>query len=44
MAVPPFAGSMRLRDTATGVKVEFLTTGDYPGDGKPIRDNPQLPE
>jgi hypothetical protein len=33
--VPPFAGSKHLRDTANGVKVEFLTTGDYPGDGKP---------
>lgn len=33
--VPPFAGSKHLRDTTTGVKVEFLTTGDYPGDGKP---------
>ncbi|HZT80171.1 MAG TPA: nucleotidyltransferase family protein [Gemmataceae bacterium] len=33
--LPPFAGSKHLRDTDTGVKVEFLTTGDYPGDGKP---------
>jgi hypothetical protein len=33
--VPPFTGSKHLRDTETGVKVEFLTTGDYPGDGKP---------
>lgn len=33
--VPPFTGSKHLRDTDTGVKVEFLTTGDYPGDGKP---------
>jgi hypothetical protein len=33
--VPPFTGSKHLRDTNTGVKVEFLTTGDYPGDGKP---------
>ena len=33
--VPPFTGSKHLRDTQTGVKVEFLTTGDYPGDGKP---------
>ncbi len=23
-----------LRDTELGVKIEFLTTGDYPGDGK----------
>jgi hypothetical protein len=33
--VPPFAGSKHLRDTDTGVKVEFITTGDYPGDDKP---------
>jgi hypothetical protein len=33
--VPPFTGSKQLRDTETGVKVKFLTSGDYPGDGKP---------
>jgi hypothetical protein len=33
--VPPFAGSKHLRDAVSGVKVEFLTTGDFPGDGKP---------
>jgi hypothetical protein len=33
--VPPFTGSKHLRDTDSGVKVEFLVTGDYPGDGKP---------
>jgi len=34
--VPTFAGARkRLRDTENGVTVEFLTTGDYPGDGKP---------
>ncbi|MBP3960843.1 nucleotidyltransferase family protein [Gemmata sp. G18] len=33
--LPPFEKSKHLRDTVTGVKVEFLTTGDYPGDGKP---------
>src|SRR5205085_3720661 len=33
--VPPFAGSKHLRDAESGVKIEFLTTGDYPGDGKP---------
>jgi hypothetical protein len=31
----PFTGSKHLRDAEYGVKVEFLTTGDYPGDGKP---------
>ncbi|MBN9118346.1 MAG: hypothetical protein J0I06_04150 [Planctomycetes bacterium] len=33
--LPPFEGSKHLRDTDSGVKVEFLTTGEYPGDGKP---------
>jgi hypothetical protein len=33
--VPPFAGSKQLRDTNTKVKIEFLTTGGFPGDGKP---------
>jgi Nucleotidyl transferase AbiEii toxin, Type IV TA system len=33
--LPPFKGSKHLRDADTGVKIEFLVTGDYPGDGKP---------
>lgn len=33
--VPPFTGSKHLRDAENGVKIEFLVTGDYPGDGKP---------
>jgi hypothetical protein len=33
--VPPFAGSKNLRDVATGVKIEFLLAGAFPGDGKP---------
>jgi len=33
--VPPFTGSKNLRDTETGVRIEFLITGGYPGDGKP---------
>jgi len=33
--VPPFPGSRNLRDTATGVRIEFLITGEFPGDGKP---------
>jgi len=33
--VPPFTGSKHLRDVENGVKIEFLVTGDYPGDGKP---------
>lgn len=33
--VAPFEGSRNLRDTDTGVKVEFLVTGQFPGDGKP---------
>jgi hypothetical protein len=33
--VPPFAGSKNFRDATTKVRIEFLTTGAYPGDGKP---------
>ena len=33
--VPLFTGSKNLRDAEYGVRIEFLTTGDYPGDGKP---------
>src|SRR5262249_51487244 len=33
--VPPFEGSKNLRDTESGVKIEFLVTGDYPGYGLP---------
>lgn len=33
--LPPFTGSKHLRDTDSGVKIEFLTTGEFPGDGKP---------
>lgn len=33
--VQPFAGSKQLRDTSTGVRVEFLVAGQFPGDGKP---------
>jgi hypothetical protein len=33
--VPPFAGSKNLRDAESGVRIEFLVAGDYPGDGKP---------
>jgi hypothetical protein len=32
--VPPFPGSKNLRDTQTGVAIEFLVSGQYPGDGK----------
>ena len=30
----PFEKSKNLRDTESGVKIEFLVAGDYPGDGK----------
>ena len=30
----PYANSKHLRDTELGVRIEFLTTGEYPGDGK----------
>ena len=33
--LPPFPRSKNLRDTENGVRVEFLVTGDFPGDGKP---------
>lgn len=33
--VPPFAGSRNLKDTETGVRIEFLVEGQFPGDGKP---------
>jgi hypothetical protein len=33
--IPPFAGSKNLRDAERGVRIEFLVTGRYPGDGKP---------
>lgn len=31
----PFSKSKNLRDTALGVKIDFLVTGQFPGDGKP---------
>jgi hypothetical protein len=33
--VTPFTGSKNLRDADTKVKIEFLITGQFPGDGKP---------
>lgn len=33
--VSPFAGSKNLKDTATGIRIEFLVAGQFPGDGKP---------
>jgi hypothetical protein len=33
--VRPFSKSKNLRDADTGVRIEFLITGEYPGDGKP---------
>ena len=30
-----FSGSRNLRDAESGVRIEFLVTGDFPGDGKP---------
>lgn len=32
--VKPFEASKHLRDTELGVRIEFLVTGGYPGDGK----------
>jgi len=33
--VPVFSGSRSLRDADSGVRIEFLVTGEFPGDGKP---------
>ncbi len=33
--LPAFPNSRSIRDTDTGVRIEFLLTGAYPGDGKP---------
>ena len=34
--VPAFAGAQKtFRDTASNVRIEIITTGEYPGDGKP---------
>src|SRR5262245_15020634 len=33
--VPSFQGSKQLRDAELGVRIEFLVTGEYPGDGQP---------
>jgi hypothetical protein len=33
--VPPHRQSKHLRDTELGVRIEFLVTGQFPGDGKP---------
>ncbi|HSF15472.1 MAG TPA: hypothetical protein VLK65_07955 [Vicinamibacteria bacterium] len=34
--LPAFSGAKKtFRDTRTGVKIEVMTTGEYPGDGKP---------
>ncbi len=33
--LPPFAKSKNLRNTETGVRIEFLVTGGFPGDGLP---------
>ena len=33
--VPVFSGGRNLRDAESGVRIEFLVTGEFPGDGKP---------
>lgn len=33
--VPPFAGNKHLRDAEAQVRIEFLVSGQFPGDGKP---------
>ena len=33
--IRPFEQSKNLRDTETGVRIDFLVSGQYPGDGRP---------
>jgi hypothetical protein len=33
--LPTVQSGKNLRDTATGVRIDFIVTGDFPGDGKP---------
>ena len=33
--VKPFAASTNLRDADTGVRIDFIISGQYPGEGKP---------
>jgi hypothetical protein len=33
--ISTFQNSKNIRDTQTGVRIEFLVTGQFPGDGKP---------
>jgi hypothetical protein len=33
--LPTVAGGKNLRDTQSGVRIDFLIAGDFPGDGKP---------
>ena len=33
--VRPFTASKNLRDAETGVRIDFIVSGQYPGDGKP---------
>jgi len=33
--IKPFAASKNLRDTDTGVRIDFIVSGQYPGEGKP---------
>ena len=33
--VLPFAGSKNLKDATTGVRIDFIVAGQFPGDGKP---------
>jgi len=33
--VRPFEASKNLRDTETGVRIDFIITGQYPGEGRP---------
>jgi hypothetical protein len=41
---PLFEGSRGLRDVETGVRIEFLLAGEFPGDGKPKAVKFPIPE
>ena len=41
---PLFEGSRGLRDVETGVRIEFLVAGEFPGDGKPKPVSFPIPE
>ncbi len=41
---PLFEGSRGLRDVESGLRIEFLVAGEFPGDGKPKPVSFPIPE